>query len=109
MPRPIPAYLKLFAADGSLIYETVITPSGNKKDTTCGGPDIKSDLLGCGNQSTRWIGFVVPDGQQAVASMLVVFGDDDSCVQVQDTQCDGSTEHLSWIGGRVRLAPTTAQ
>ena len=55
--EPTPAYLKLFDASGNLIYESVILPSTTPQDdTTCGGPDITTDLLGCGNQSTRWVG-----------------------------------------------------
>ena len=105
---PTPAYIKLFDAAGNVVYEGVInTATSPQDDTTCGGPVIDTDLVGCGNQGTRWIGFVVPAGSAPVAKMLVTVGDDDSCVEVQDTQCDASTEHLSWIGARVRLPKPT--
>lgn len=104
--HPTPAYVKFIGADDSVLFEGIVPTSTNPiDDTTCGGGDINTDLLGCGNQSTHWIGFVQPPSGTPIAKVLVVVGDDDSCVQAAH-QCDGTTEHLSWIGARVRLAAT---
>ena len=51
---------------------------------------------GCGNQATRWIGFVDSAGPR-VDQVLVVVGDD-------DFGGDGGTEHLSFTGANI-VAP----
>jgi uncharacterized repeat protein (TIGR01451 family) len=94
-----PAYMKLFDASGNLVLEQAInTSTPSPSDTTCGGPNQGSDLIGCGNQATRWVGFV--SDTTPIKYMLVTVGDDDSCAQVTASQCDGSSEHLSFIGGQ---------
>lgn len=97
-----PAYVKLIAADGSLVWEGEIPASIGPAPTSaeCGGP-AATDPLACGNQTTRWIGFVTQAGDQPISKMLVTVGDDDDCTQVPASQCDGSTEHLSWVGAMI--------
>lgn len=94
------ARVKLLAADGSVLAAVNITPDeAVTTDANCGGGQQNTDLLGCGNQGTRFISFV--RNQPDVAKMLVIVGDDDSCTQVAGAQCDGVTEYLSWIGPMV--------
>ncbi len=81
----------------------------------CGGGATGSDAVGCGNSTTRWIGFVADSPN--VIGMLLTVGDDDhllagpqtdnsadqvaSCVGAggaSDGDCDGGTERLSMIG-----------
>ncbi len=91
----VPAVLKLFDVDGNVLYVGPIDTSTANQAATCGG----TGTLGCGNKATRWIGFHGLDSE--VSSMLVVVGDDDSCLSV--SACEGLTEHLSWIGATVGL------
>ena len=94
------AIVKLFDETGAVIASTPITPDeAIPDDSLCGGSTARSDSTGCGNQSTRFIGFSEP--AQNVASMLIVVGDDDSCNQTRS--CNGITEFLSWIGPMVAL------
>ena len=94
------AIVKLLDETGAVIASTPITPDeAIPDDSLCGGSTARSDSTGCGNQSTRFIGFSEP--AQNVASMLIVVGDDDSCNQTRS--CNGITEFLSWIGPMVAL------
>ncbi len=99
------AWVSLYDAAGALIGSPeAVTPEAlNDNQKLCGGPDQEDDpAIGCGNQSTRWIGF---SGNQAVRSMLVTVGDDDSCEEKDVTNsaqnCNGRTEFLSFIGPTV--------
>ena len=95
----ISAVVKLFDSGGSEIVAAPIDTS--TADTgVCGGPN-SSDLPGCGNNSTRWIGFVRDDAD--VAAMLVVVGDDDTATSGGDP--GGRSEHVSWAGAQMALAP----
>ena len=90
------ARVKLFDAAGNVVqYAEILPEELPATDLTCGGSVVSTDALGCGNQSTRFIGFVDPD--ISVTSMMVVVGDDDSCTQTSRA-CDGITEFLSWVG-----------
>lgn len=102
-PPATPAYLKLLDAAGTVVWEGPVpaTVAASPTDAECGGPNASTDLLGCGNQTTRWIGFVTKPGDPLISKMLVVVGDDDSCAQTTPSQCDGSTEHFSWVGAMV--------
>ncbi len=89
------AIVKLLDSAGNVIQSTEILPDeASIDDSVCGGAAQSTDNLGCGNQASRFIGFVEPT--ESVASMLVIVGEDDSCAQA--SQCDGITEYLSWIG-----------
>ena len=99
------AWVSLYDASGALIGspEAVAPEALNGNQKLCGGPDQEDDpAVGCGNQSTRWIGF---SGNQAVRFMLITVGDDDSCEEKDVTNnaqnCNGRTEFLSFIGPTV--------
>lgn len=112
-PPASPAYVKLIGAAGTVLWEGPVPASigAAPTDAECGGTNAATDPLACGNQTTRWIGFVTQPGDPAVAKMLVTVGDDDSCTQAAASQCDGSTEHFSWVGAMIAepdpLATTT--
>jgi len=97
-----PAWYKLLGTDGSVVDEGPIpTSTVDPSDLNCG-----LGQPGCGNRSTRWVGFT---SDQPVASVLVVVGDDDSCEQLGPAQCAGLTEHISWIGATVAMRPPALQ
>lgn len=129
------AYLRLFFEDGTMqespIWPTLApagpwtlaeTPPSFALDAGgdvayCGGTEQGSPV-GCGNQTTRWIGFVVDDPAKRVVKFLVAVGDDDhsgagpsdgpnvNCANGQ--QCNGGTEYLSFIGPTICIAPDLA-
>jgi uncharacterized repeat protein (TIGR01451 family) len=98
-----PALLRLLDANGQRIGQDIpITPT----TISNGGAFASVDQAqcgtsftdrGCGNKSTRWIGFV--DGMARVKQALVIVGDDD----FGDV---GDTEHMSFIGAN--LVPAIA-
>lgn len=71
------------------IVDPALLPPSGRSQADCGGPN-SSDETGCGNGTTRWIGFIA-DSNTPVKSMLVFVGDDDP----GDT---GNNELLSFIG-----------
>ena len=94
-----PAIVRVFDAAGRRIgqdYEIVPSTPDQRR---CGAP-TQDDFIGCGNATTIWIGFVA-DAANPVSEMLVVVGDDDT---LRDND-DGNSEHLSFIGPRLALAP----
>jgi hypothetical protein len=96
------ARVKVLAADGTVIAAADVLPEESPvDDVVCGGPDLATDGLGCGNQATRFVGFNLPTAN--AAALLVIVGDDDSCAQTD--QCDAITEYLSWVGAVVAEAP----
>ncbi len=89
-----PAILRLLDEAGNRIGDDIILHTSTSDQTQCGTPSAEfpssnDNFRGCGNRTTRWIGFVDPDAQ--VKQMLVVVGDD-------DFGDDGYREHLSFIG-----------
>ena len=58
-----------------------------------GGGFTPTDI-GCGNKSTRWVGFVDNSSTLRVSQVLVIVGDD-------DYNDDGDTEILSFIGANI--------
>ena len=108
-----PAYVKLIADDNTVLWEGPVPASigPNPTSAQCGGSNTATDPLACGNQTTRWIGFVTQPGDPLVKRMLVTVGDDDDCTQVAPSQCDASTEHFGWVGAMIAepdpLATTT--
>jgi uncharacterized repeat protein (TIGR01451 family) len=100
-PPDTPAWIRLFDADGAVVWEGPVpaTAAASPTDAECGGTGANTDPLACGNQTTRWIGFVTSVGDDPVASMLVIVGDDDSCAQTTD--CDATSEHFAWIGATI--------
>lgn len=65
-----PAYVRLYDGSGVLLYASTIVPS-IADQALCGS----NTFTGCGNQQTRWIGFVA-DPVAPVARMVVIVGDD---------------------------------
>ncbi len=95
----VPAILRLIDSDGNPIGEDQIIepdPSFFTTQSDCGGLS-SSDITGCGNSTTRWVGFVDPLAR--VSKMVVVVGDDDA-------GDDGYSERVSFIGAT--LAATSS-
>lgn len=102
-----PAILRLLDASGNRIgHDIAIQPTtlydGNPPDpeavdqAQCGS---SATNIGCGNSSTRWVGFVDNNPTPRVSQVLVIVGDD-------DFNDDGDTEILSFIGANI--IPVTA-
>ena len=89
-----PAILRLFDSSLKRIGEDLNIPSSTSNQEAC-----MQRVPGCGNQTTRWIGFVAPDSQP-VSEMLVVVGDDDRL-----DKNDGKLEHLGFIGPTLAYVP----
>lgn len=89
-----PALLRLFDSNLKRIGEDLQIPSSTPIQDACTQREP-----GCGNRTTRWIGFVAPDSQ-AVSEMLVVVGDDDRL-----DKNDGKLEHLGFIGPTLAYVP----
>lgn len=99
--QPTTAYMRLFNASGTQIGSDIMInpdsaflashPSGNSyTQANCGGTTDSNDLIGCGNETTRFIGFWgLPTDN--VSKVLVVVGDDDS-------GDDGFSERLAFMG-----------
>jgi len=85
-----PAILRLLDENGNRIGEDIIINPTTPDQTQCGG-----SFVGCGNSTTRWIGFVDPNVR--VKKMLVIVGDD-------DLGGTGNSEHLSFIGATLAEA-----
>ena len=91
------ALLRLLDDSGVRIGDDIQIPTSTADQSLCGAP-VNDSYVGCGNRTTRWIGFVADDATP-VKQMLVIVGDDDS----QTGSNDGNTEHLSFIGATVAL------
>ncbi|MEM7793681.1 MAG: hypothetical protein AAF579_04405 [Cyanobacteria bacterium P01_C01_bin.118] len=83
-PNGTSAIVRLLDADGNRIGDDIVIPP-TVDPSLCGSATFR----GCGNRTTRWIGFV--DDATQVKQMLVVVGDD----APGDT---GNREHISFIG-----------
>lgn len=86
-----PAELRYKLHGGSVVTQTI--PTSTTDQNTCGGT-----TPGCGNNTTRWIG-LRGDGGETFEWVLVIVGDDDN-------GGTGNTEHISWVGATVALAPS---
>jgi uncharacterized repeat protein (TIGR01451 family) len=64
-----PALLRLYDADGVLLSQTVIAPDASTDQSQCG-----TDSVGCGNRTTRWIGFEA-EPSEPVSRVVVIVGD----------------------------------
>ena len=87
-----PAQVQLFNASNNMIEDQII-PTSTSNQSLCGDP-VDPNYAGCGNETTRWTGFIDPNVQ--VSAMLVIVGDDDS---TGDTL--GLGESLSFIGATI--------
>ena len=86
------AQVQLFDQNDNIIDDQVI-PTSTSDQSLCGSP-VNDSYAGCGNETTRWVGFI--DENVRVSAMLVIVGDDDSA---GDTL--GHGESLSFIGATV--------
>ena len=67
----VPAVVRLYGGGDALLSDQVVEPGPNYlPQSSCGG-----GFTGCGNNTTRWIGFVA-DPAQPVTRMVVIVGDD---------------------------------
>ena len=103
-----PAILRILDTFGNRIgHDIPIQPTnlsdGNAPDPEvinqdeCGnvnGGGFTPKDIGCGNKSTRWVGFVDNSSTPRVSQVLVIVGDD-------DYNDDGDTEILSFIGANI--------
>ncbi|MEO8083294.1 MAG: vWA domain-containing protein [Ardenticatenales bacterium] len=94
-----PALLRLIDARGDRIGKDIPLEPSTPDQKKCGSP-VDDGFVGCGNSTTRWIGFG-PELGAAVAQMLLVVGDDDTTPQSDD----GNAEHLCFIGPTLALPP----
>lgn len=83
----IPAFVRLYDKNGSALSENIEIRENELTDLTQCGSSTSAGR-GCGNHSTRWVGFA---NQNAVQKVLIVVGED-------DPGADGSREHLSFTG-----------
>lgn len=107
-------WVKLYAADGRVLAVEPINPNVQVPVTAdgvlpggvgfdndgfgCGDRDVGTDVEGCGNHGTRYLGFNWSSA--SVAAMQVIVGDDDHC---SISACDGLAESLSFIGPQLAL------
>lgn len=90
----LPAIVRLYGPGNTLLSDQNIVPS-TADQSLCGG-----SFTGCGNGTTRWLGFVA-DPTQAVARMVVIVGDDDAVGT-------GLDEGIGFIGAMVAAMPQLA-
>ncbi len=82
----VAAVVRLFGVGGVLLSDQVIVPGPTYlPQSLCGGT-----YTGCGNNTTRWVGFVA-DPAAPVVRMVVIVGDDDA-------GGDATGEGMSFIG-----------
>jgi trimeric autotransporter adhesin len=102
-----PAILRLLDAAGNRIGKDIaIAPTNisngggfvSVDQSQCGGA---TNPNGCGNNTTRWIGFI--DATARVKQALVIVGDDDSTAGSNN----GNQESLSFIGANLIAAKIT--
>ena len=89
----VPALLRLYGAGNVLLSEENIGPPATDPQVSCG-----SGFAGCGNSSTRWVGFTT-DTTTPVTRMVVIVGDDDATGTAVN-------EGMSFVGTSI-LAGTT--
>lgn len=94
-----PAVLRLLDASGNRIGQDITIEPTALYDGSSSNPQIINQIqcgssasnTGCGNKSTRWVGFIDNYPVPRVAQALVIVGDD-------DYNDNGDTEILSFIG-----------
>lgn len=84
----VAALMRLYDESGTLLSETTITPTA----TTC-----SNSVTGCGNDTTRWLGFVA-DPTEPVSRMVVIVGDEDAAGTA-------AAEGISIIGPTLAMFP----
>ncbi|HAG85274.1 MAG TPA: hypothetical protein DCL61_30050 [Cyanobacteria bacterium UBA12227] len=97
-----PAYLRLLDASGNRIGQDIAITPQTLDNGTSSTPNPQplnqancstsaTSQLGCGNQTSRWVGFIDNNASPRIKQVLVIVGDDD------DTG-NGDAERLSFIG-----------
>jgi len=86
-----PARVQLFDAVNTIIADEII-PTSTTDQSLCGNPPTGNTYAGCGNRTTRWVGFINSD--VIVSAMLVIVGDDDT----GEGYDLGNEESISFIG-----------
>ncbi|MEM8806179.1 MAG: hypothetical protein AAGF01_09145 [Cyanobacteria bacterium P01_G01_bin.38] len=95
-----PAYLRLLDGNGDQIGADIAIAPNNLIESSGTTPIDQADCgtsatdRGCGNKSTRWIGFVDNAAAPRIAQMLLIVGDDDD-------GGNGASEHISFIGANI--------
>ncbi len=105
-----PAIVRLYDASGNLISSSDVQSStANQGDCSwgAGAPTGEvpnsNDFNGCGNDTTRWIGFINTN-KDRVSKMLVIVGDDDRN-SGSGNDSNGFSERISFIGPKVAYLP----
>ena len=86
----VAAIVRLLDGSGNRIGGDIIVTTSTSPQSSCGGT-----FAGCGNRSTKWVGFVATSDTR-VKQMLVVVGDDDN-------GGNALAERISFIGATVAL------
>ncbi len=86
----VAAILRLLDGNGNRIGSDLTVTTSTASQSSCGG-----SFVGCGNSTTKWIGFIA-DSSTPVKQMLIVVGDDDS-------GGNALAERISFIGATVAL------
>lgn len=75
----VAAVVRLYGVDGVLLSDQLITPGPSYlPQSNCGGA-----YTGCGNNTTRWLGFVA-DPAEPVLRMVVIVGEDNANLTALD-------------------------
>lgn len=103
-----PALLRLVDVAGNRIgNDIIIPPNGTPDQSICGGVSDSTSPSACGNETSRWIGFVDTNSPARIRSAILIVGDDDD---PGEGNSDGGEEHLSFIGATLaQIAPSSAQ
>lgn len=90
----LPAIMRVYNSTGQAVSENIeILENTDTNLALCGS--TSGIGVGCGNHTTRWIGFT-QQGSSEIQKVLIVVGED-------DTEGDGSREHLSFIGASIAI------
>jgi hypothetical protein len=93
----IPAYANVYDNQQNSLTENFIIPQNDDTELTqCG--NTSGHGKGCGNHTTRWIGFSDLSSRR-IQKFLVTVGED-------DFGADGSREHLSYTGPTIMMSST---
>jgi hypothetical protein len=84
--------VRLYDTNGNFISENIVNPNASTNQSLCGAP-VNDSFIGCGNRTTRYVGFVA-DQNTLVGSMILIVGDDDTSSGTDN----GNTEHFSFTG-----------
>lgn len=106
----VAAVVRLYGVGGVLVSDQVVVPGpAYLPQSNCGGT-----YTGCGNTTTRWVGFVA-DPAVPIIRMVVIVGDDDAAGDATDEGIgfigptfDLSTASLTLVKSALPLADTNA-